>query len=126
MVATVSSIPASQYVNVTPSVLSAGGAALLMSGLFLTTNTRIPIGTIQSFPNVSSVSSYFGPTDPIVASASVYFAGPNLATQQPAALLMAPPPGPRALIAWLARSTRQIASAGDLWLPSDPCACMPT
>ena len=89
MAATVSSIPASQYVNVIPSVLSAGGAALQMSGLFLTTNTRIPIGTIQNFPNVAAVSAYFGPTDPIVADAQVYFTGPNLATQVPAALLMA-------------------------------------
>lgn len=82
-------IPASQLVNVVPSVLAGGGEALDVIGLFLTTNTRAPIGSVVSFPNASSVSSYFGPTSDEAAKAAIYFTGYNGATRLPAALLFA-------------------------------------
>ena len=83
-----SSIPASALVQVTPSVLAAGGTGLNGTGLFLTQNTRVPIGTVQSFPNETAVSSYFGP-GAIATDAGIYFAGFEGSSITPSALLMA-------------------------------------
>ena len=41
-------IPASVLVNVLPSVLSAGGTGLTGTGLILTRNTRVPVGSVAS------------------------------------------------------------------------------
>src|SRR6266700_2044702 len=71
----VPAIPASQIVSVTPSVLPAGGSALDLIGLFLTTSTRTPIGTVQSFANSAAVASYFGSTSNEAALAAIYFLG---------------------------------------------------
>ena len=54
------SIPASAIVQVTPSVLGAGGTGLNLSGLVLTTNTRVPYGQVLSFGSQAAVSAYFG------------------------------------------------------------------
>jgi hypothetical protein len=85
---TFQSIPASTFVNVTPGVISAGGSALSLTGLMLTANTRIPIGTVQSFANVAAVSAYFGASDPLVALAQTYFNGFDGSTVKPGALLI--------------------------------------
>lgn len=53
-------IPASELVNVSPSVQGAGGSAVDVIGLVLTTSTRPPIGSVLSFPNGAAVSNYFG------------------------------------------------------------------
>jgi hypothetical protein len=58
-------IPASTFVNVTPSVISAGGAELDLIGLILTTSTRVPLSgtntpTVQAFGSAASVASFFG------------------------------------------------------------------
>ena len=82
------SIPASAIVNVVPGVLSAGGAALDLIGLALTTNPRAPIGSILSFPSATAVGSYFGATSKEALAANVYFAGFNNATVQPGAMLI--------------------------------------
>jgi len=83
-----STIPASQIVNVIPNVLSAGGSALVLNGLFLTKNSRVPIGQVLSFPNDGvSVAKYFGASSHEVDEANVYFAGFNGSTQKPATLL---------------------------------------
>jgi Protein of unknown function (DUF3383) len=84
-----STIPASQIVQVTPSVLSAGGTGLTGIGLMLTKNTRVPIGTVQSFANAAAVSSFFGASSFEAAEAAIYFAGFNGASALPAQLLMA-------------------------------------
>lgn len=69
------SIPASQIVNVTPNVLSAGGSALDMITLALTNSTRVPVGAVQSFPDAKSVRAYFGTGSNEDAFSSVYFGG---------------------------------------------------
>ena len=88
MSATINTIPASQFVAVTPSVIGAGGSALQLIELMLTTNTRVPIGTVVSFPSLLTVQQYFGATTNEANSAAVYFLGTTISTATPAALLM--------------------------------------
>lgn len=59
-----STIPVSQLVGTTPSVLSAGGTAQALNGLTLTASTRVPIGAVLSFPNAAAVGAYFGLSSP--------------------------------------------------------------
>lgn len=82
-------IPASQLVNVLPSVLPAGGSALDLIGLILTKSTKIPIGQVASFADVTDVGLTFGATSQEAGLADVYFKGPDNATVTPAALLFA-------------------------------------
>lgn len=81
-----STIPASLYVNATASVLSAGGAAFDLLGLCLTKSTRVPIGTVQGFPNAASVQSYFGIASPEANDAAIYFGGFNNSTKKPSSM----------------------------------------
>ncbi len=81
------SIPASAFVNVNPGVISSGGAALALNGLFLTTNSRFPIGSVLSFPNAAAVGAYAGLSSSEYAHAQIYFAGATKATANPGALL---------------------------------------
>ena len=60
-------IPASQLVNVIPSVLPAGGNALDLIGLILTTDVRVPIGTVQRFATPELVGDFFGSSSPALA-----------------------------------------------------------
>lgn len=83
------SIPASEIVNVTPNVLSAGGTALALSGLFLDTNTRIPIGSVQSFGSAAAVATYFGAGSAEATLAGVYFLGFDNSNVKPGAMLFA-------------------------------------
>ena len=82
-------IPASAFVNVNPGVISPGGAAVNLNGLFLTENTRVPIGSVLSFPSPASVSAYFGPSTNEVTQANVYFSGFTISNVKPGALLFA-------------------------------------
>lgn len=82
-------ISANEIARVTPSVLSAGSAGNSMAGLMLTTNARVPVGTVPSFPTASAVSAYFGPTSAEYAAALVYFSGFTLSNIQPDTLLFA-------------------------------------
>ena len=84
-----STIPASTIVNVIPSVLSAGGDALVLNGLMLTENTRVPFGTVEAFPTPNTVEAYFGATAEESLVAEQYFGGFNGATQLPGAMLFA-------------------------------------
>jgi hypothetical protein len=91
-----SSIPANLFVNVNPEVLNAGGAALSQNALFVSNNSRIPIGQILSFPDPTSVSGYFGAGSREASLAngganlgSGYFGGFLNATQVPNAMLFA-------------------------------------
>ena len=76
-------IPASQIVQVLPSVLTAGGNGLLLNGVMLTANPRVPVGQLLQFPTAASVGTYFGPTSQEAALASSYFLGFNTSTQKP-------------------------------------------
>lgn len=81
------SIPASAIVSVIPSVISAGGSALELIGLCLTTSTRVPVGSVLSFPSSAAVSAYFGPSSNEAAEAAVYFQGFTGSNVLPAAML---------------------------------------
>lgn len=83
------SIPASQLVNVQPSVVGTGGSPLALNALFLTNNTSIPIGSVQEFVDTASVSDWFGPTSDEAEMADVYFGGFDNSTIKPGALLFA-------------------------------------
>lgn len=80
-------IPASAIVQVLPSVLSAGGSALDLIGLILTSNTRVPIGTVQPFSTKLDVSDYFGASSQEAAIANVYFNGFDGSTKKPGSIL---------------------------------------
>jgi hypothetical protein len=83
------SIPASAIVSVVPSVLSAGGTALDLNGLALTTNALIPTNTTISFSSPSDVAGFFGPTSTEAATSAVYFGGFTGANALPGSLLFA-------------------------------------
>lgn len=82
-------IPASEIVNVIPSVLPAGGTALDLIGIILTTNSRFPVGEVLSFSDQADVADYVGSNDPLASLATIYFNGPNNATVTPASLWIA-------------------------------------
>lgn len=84
-----SSIPASAIVQVNPSVLEAGGRALDIIGLMLTTSARVPIGAVQPFSNANDVDSYFGSSSDEAALAAIYFQGFSNANTRPERLLFA-------------------------------------
>lgn len=83
------SIPASAIVSVTPSVIGAGGTALDLNGLLLTTSTRVPIGTVPAFSSAADVSSYFGPSSAEAAAAVIYFNGFGNSNKKPGSMLFA-------------------------------------
>lgn len=80
------SIPASQLVLVTPSVLSAGSEALALNSVFVTGNSAIPIDSVASFATLDAVKSFFGATSDEAVMAAVYFAGFTGATILPSKL----------------------------------------
>jgi hypothetical protein len=89
-------IPASQLVDVQSSVQSAGGSAVDIIGLCLTNSTRVPIGSVLSFPSAAAVSSYFGPgsAEARVAGGGSgfgagYFGGFDGSNRKPANILFA-------------------------------------
>ncbi|WP_347558574.1 DUF3383 domain-containing protein [Robbsia sp. KACC 23696] len=83
------SIPASAIASAVASVLSAGGSALDLNGLVLTTNTRVPLGTVPSFASKDAVGDYFGDDSPEAAYAAIYFAGFVGSNVLPGAMLFA-------------------------------------
>ncbi len=103
-----STIPASQIVQVLPGVLAAGGNGLVLNGLMLTTSYRLPINAgnngnlpnVYSFATAAAVGSYFGLLSNEYAKAVVYFQGFDNSTAKPTALLMAQYPI-AAVSAWL-------------------------
>lgn len=107
-------IPASEIVAVNPSVLGAGGSALDMIGLMLTTSTRVPIGTVASFPDPESVSAYFGPASAELAAAEIYFDGFTGASKLPGALLFAQYNGSTPVAAYLRGGDMTGVSLADI------------
>ena len=84
-----STIPASEVVAVTPSVIGAGGSALDLIGVILSTSTRAPLGSVLAFPSAAAVSTYFGPTSTEAAAASIYFSGFDNSNVKPGAVWFA-------------------------------------
>lgn len=84
-----STIPVTEVVNVTPGVLAAGGSAANLTGLVITTNSRVPIGTIASFSSPAAVNAFFGATAPEAQNATKYFAGYDNSNKKPASILFA-------------------------------------
>jgi len=82
------SIPASAIVQVTPAVISAGGSALDLQGLILTTNTRIPIGEVLEFTSAAAVTDYFGSSTDEANACDVYFSGFDNSNKKPGSVLM--------------------------------------
>lgn len=95
------SIPASAIVSVTPGVLGAGGTALDLNGLILTANTRVPIGTVPSFPSLAAVTTYFGAGAAEVSLATNYFLGFDNSNKKPGSLLFAQYPWAAPVSAYL-------------------------
>ena len=91
-----SSIPANQFVEILPGVLSAGGNGQQNNGLVLTENPRVPIGSVLSFASAPNVAGYFGASSIEAKIAgggagigSGYFGGFDNAQAVPQALLFA-------------------------------------
>jgi hypothetical protein len=82
-------VPASAFVKITPNVLNAGGNGLELIGLMLTTSARVPMGTVAQFLSQAEVADYFGGSSQEAKYATNYFAGFDISTIKPAALLMA-------------------------------------
>lgn len=82
-------IPAQQIVSVVPSVIGSGGSALVLQGLLLTTNSRVPIGQVLSFPTAAAVASYFGALSAEAAAANAYFLGFAGSSIKPGTILFA-------------------------------------
>lgn len=82
-------IPASDIVSVIPSVLGAGGNALDLNGLILTTTPRVPIGVVTAFPTQAGVGALFGAASQEYALAGNYFLGFDNSTKKPGSILFA-------------------------------------
>ncbi len=83
------SIPAKKLVSVTPGVITAGGSALALSGLILTADTSIPLGTVPGFATQAAVVAQFGGASPEASLSAIYFGGYDNSTQKPANILFA-------------------------------------
>lgn len=91
-----STIPASLFVNVVPSVLPAGGAALDVTAVVMTESNRVPIGSVYSFGSPTAVKAFFGPAsqEGVVAGGGTnlgggYFAGFTNSDALPGSILFA-------------------------------------
>lgn len=82
-------IPVSQFVNVTPGVLGAGGATQDLVGLILTNSTHVPIGSVLSFPDQTAVAAYFGASSTEASVATNYFLANDNSLTKPGAVLFA-------------------------------------
>jgi hypothetical protein len=86
-------IPASQLVDVVPSVLAAGGNPLQFWGLLVDSNIGangyplMPMGEVLLFSGSTDVSSYFGAVSQEAGLGNVYFTGPTNSTRSPSGLL---------------------------------------
>jgi hypothetical protein len=105
-------IPASQFVQVIPGVLNAGGNSLVMQSIVLTQSFRVPmlaggIPSVLSFASAANVGTYFGSTsnEAITAGGGTnqglgYFGGFNNCTTLPPSILFAQFPS-NGVGAWL-------------------------
>lgn len=82
-------ISASQIVSVVPSVLSASGTSLALNGLFLSSNTRIPTGTVIAFPTQTAVDAFFGASADESLAANNYLLGFDNSSIKPGNIMFA-------------------------------------
>lgn len=85
-----STIPASNIVDVNPGVIDAGGSPLSLNGVMMTINDLLPSGQVQSFTSATAVSNYFGPASDEYALSQKYFLGYDNSTIKPGTLYFAP------------------------------------
>ena len=76
-------IPASQIVNVTPRVISAGGTDLEITGLILTDNPLAVFPGVTGFTSANAVGEYFGTQSAEYLAAVNYFLGYNNSFRKP-------------------------------------------
>jgi hypothetical protein len=79
-------IPASAIASVLPGVISAGGQGLVLNGVALTANTRVPVGQAVAFSSLGAVQSFFGANSVEASLAANYFGGFTNCTQLPGML----------------------------------------
>jgi len=84
-----STVSIQKTVRITPSVLAAAGSALVLSGLLLTTSSRVPIGTVLSLGSGTAVDNYFGGDSLESRAAAKYFAGFLNSNRKPGKMLFA-------------------------------------
>lgn len=82
-------IPASAIVNVVPSVIGAGGNALALNTVVLTTNGQMTTGQVLQFASAAAVATFFTGASDEAKFADIYFAGFEGATQVPGNLIFA-------------------------------------
>lgn len=83
-------IPISQVVTINPGVIGTGGNPLALNGVFLSSDTKIPIGSLLSFPSADSVADYFGETSALAGLASNYFLSFENSQKKPQSMIFAP------------------------------------
>ena len=79
------SIPASHIVKVTPSVISTGGTAYQLNGVYFTSSAPFPI---KQYNTASAVLADFGENSQAYQFALTYFAGIGIATKTPDSLFI--------------------------------------
>lgn len=84
-----STVSIQKTIRITPSVLAAGGSAIILSGLLLTTSNRIPIGTLLQLGSSTAVDNYFGGDSLEARAAAKYFAGFERSNRKPAKMCFA-------------------------------------
>lgn len=84
-----STVSIQKTIRITPSVLAAGGSALVLSGLLLTTSSRVPIGTLLQLASTTEVQNYFGPDTLEARAAAVYFGGFKNSNRKPGKMCFA-------------------------------------
>lgn len=82
-----STVSIQKVVRITPAVLAAGGSDTVLSGLLLTTNWRVPIGTVLQLGSALAVQDYFGEDTVEARAAAKYFAGFDNSNRKPAKIL---------------------------------------
>jgi hypothetical protein len=83
------SIPMSQLISVQPGVLGAGGNPLSLNGIFLTSSTAVPIGTVMPFSDLADVGTFFGLGSTEYERAGIYFDGFDGADSIPGTIIFA-------------------------------------
>lgn len=84
-----STVPVTEIVRITPSVIAAGGSDFVLSAIFLSTSSRVPIGTVASFGSPLAVGNFFGEDTVEARAAAKYFAGFENSNKKPGRLLFA-------------------------------------
>lgn len=81
-----STVSIQKTVNVTPGVIAAGGSGLVLNGMLLSEDWRVPIGAASFFSTAAAVGDYFGDDTVEAHAAAKYFAGFDLSNKKPGRL----------------------------------------